>query len=268
MGDRLEIFDSEGNAGLRFIKQEPLPGLPIDLEGTGWLLPLEGDTEGNVRAPTIVFLNDRMVVGVTPCRSYFATYTMFRGSLRFPRKGMLGPDESCTEESKSLERRYSDFLRWEWEYSVYEDAVSSHLEIRTRIGDTLTFEAFSPTVGDIDEAEWVLMTFGEFLPPDNYRKKTPVIQGTEVTISFDVDGISGKSGCNSYEGLATIRGGSISMDIQSFVHTDNACQGPDGLMEQEESYLDLLPRLTRYRMYGDYLLMQPDNDMFLLFQAR
>ena len=40
------------------------------------------------------------------------------------------------------------------------------------------------------------------------------------------------------------------MDVQSFVRTDKGCQGPDGLMEQEERYLDLLPRLTRYRMYG------------------
>ena len=146
--------------------------------------------------------------------------------------------------------------------------MSSHLGVRTRIGDTLTFESLSPTVGDIAEAEWTLMTLAEFLPPDNYRKKTPVIQETEVTFSFDGDGISGKSGCNSYEGLATIKGGSITMNVQSFVHTDNACEGPDDLMEQEESYLDLLPRLTRYRMYGDYLLMQPDNDIFLLFRAK
>ena len=79
---------------------------------------------------------------------------------------------------------------------------------------------------------------------------------------FGGDGISGKSGCNSYAGLATIKSGSITMDVQSFVHTDNACRGPDGLMEQEESYLDLLPRLTRYHVYG------ADNDMFLLFRDK
>ena len=53
VGDRLEIFDSEGASRLMFIKQEPLPGRPIGLEGTAWLLPMEGDTDGDVRGPTI-----------------------------------------------------------------------------------------------------------------------------------------------------------------------------------------------------------------------
>ena len=38
-------------------------------------------------------------------------------------------------------------------------------------------------------------------------------------------------------------------------------------MEQEEQYLDLLPRLTRYGIYGRGLFMQTDDDVFLLFQA-
>ena len=268
VGDRLKIFDSEDATRLIFVRQEPLPGRPIDLVGTAWLLPMEADTESDVRGPTMVFLNDRLVAGMTPCSAYFATYMKSEDSVRFPRKGILGSHESCSDESKKLERQYLSALSWEWEYSVYEEEDSSHLGIRTRIGDILTLESLPPTVGDIAEAEWTLMTLGEFLPPDNYRKNTPVVQGTEVTISFDGDGISGTSGCNSYEGLVSIEGTSITMDVKSLVHTEKACQGPDGLMEQEERYFDLLPRLTRYGMYGDFLLLQADDDMFLLFQAK
>ena len=57
-----------------------------------------------------------------------------------------------------------------------------------------------------------------------------------MTISFDKDGISGASGCNSYSGLARD--------------------------------LDLLPCLIRYGMYGDSLSMQTNDDVFLLFQAK
>ena len=62
------------------------------------------------------------------------------------------------------------------------------------------------------------------------------------------------------------KSGSITIDVQSFSHTEKACEGLDGLMEQEERYLDLLPRMTRYGTYGDGLFMQSD-DVFLLFQA-
>ena len=38
-------------------------------------------------------------------------------------------------------------------------------------------------------------------------------------------------------------------------------------MEQEERYLDVLPRVTRYGVYGDYLVLQTNDDVFLLFRA-
>ena len=39
-------------------------------------------------------------------------------------------------------------------------------------------------------------------------------------------------------------------------------------MEQEERFLDLLPRLERYGTYGNGLFMQTDNHVILLFEAR
>ena len=39
-------------------------------------------------------------------------------------------------------------------------------------------------------------------------------------------------------------------------------------MEQEERFLDLLPRLERYGTYGDGLFLQTDNHVFLLFEAK
>ena len=88
-----------------------------------------------------------------------------------------------------------------------------------------------------------------------------------MTISFDKDGISGTSGCNSYTGQATVEDGAITIDVSTFSHTEKACEGPDGLMEQEERFLDLLPRVQRYGTYGDGLFLQTDEDVFLLFQA-
>ena len=86
-------------------------------------------------------------------------------------------------------------------------------------------------------------------------------------MSFDKDGISGSSGCNSYTGLGSVEYEAATIDVQTLSHTELFCEGPDGLMEQEERFLDLLPRLERYGTYGDGLFMQTDGDVFLLFQA-
>ena len=271
VGDRLEIFDRGGAARLVFVREAPLSGRPIDLGGTAWRLLMEGATGGDLRAPTLAFLDDRLVTGVTACRAYLATYSKSEGSVHFPSQSMLPSPQSCPEQSRRLEGDYGDFLSWAKEYSVNEEGGSSRLRIRSARGRTLTFEPLRPTVEDIADSEWTLVAFIELrqLEPRMWNPRaTSVIQGTEVTISFDKDGISGASGCNSYEGLAMVKDdGSITNDVQSFFHTEKGCDGPDGLMEQEERYLDLLPRLTRYGMYGDGLFTRTDDDEFLLFQA-
>ena len=272
VGDRLEIFGLGGEARLVFVREAPLPGRPIDLGGTAWRLLTEGDRDGDLRAATLAFLDDRLATGVTACRAYLATYSKSEGSVRFPSKSMLRTPQSCPEQSQRLEGEYGDFLTWAREYSVNEAGGSSRLRIRSARGRTLTFEPLRPIVEDIADSEWTLVAFIELRQLElgmwNPRS-TSVIQGTEVTISFDKAGISGASGCNSYEGLAMVEDdGSITNDVQSFSHTEKVCDGPDGLMEQEERYLDLLPRLTRYGMYGDGLFMRTDDDEFLLFQAK
>ena len=267
-GDRLEIFDSEGATRLVFVSQAPLSGHPTDLEGTSWRLLMEGDAEGAERAATLAFLNDRLVTGVTPCRAYLATYTTSEGSVHFPSTSMLRHDQSCSEESRRLEGEYTDFLTWAREYSVGQEGGSSRLRMWSIRGKTLIFEPLLPEVEDIAGAEWTLRTFVELRQGGGVPRRSSVIEGTEVTISFDKDGISGTSGCNSYTGQATVGDGAITIDVSTFSHTEKACEGPDGLMEQEERYLELVPRLTRYGIYGNRLFMQTDGDEFLLFQAK
>ena len=268
-GERLEILDGEDEVRLVFIRQAPLLGSPIDLEGTAWRLLQEADTDGDVRAPTMVFLDDRLLTGVTACRPYAAFYGTSDGNIRFPAISMLRRDESsCPDESRSLQYDYTDFLTWAREYSVDEEGGSSLLRIWSIRGKTLTFEPLPRIVEDIADSEWTLWKFIEIRQDVGVPQHSSVIDGTEVTILFDEDGISGMLGCNSYAALATVKDGSITIDAQSLDHTEKNCGGVEGLVEQEERYLDLLPRLIRYGMYGDSLFMQTGDDVFLLFQAR
>ncbi len=67
-----------------------------------------------------------------------------------------------------------------------------------------------------------------------------------MTVSFDKDGISGEAGCNSYSAQANVEDQSITIEVQSLFHTEKACEGPDGLMEQEERCLDLTSQLVGF----------------------
>lgn len=266
-GERLEILDAGGEANLVFVRQAPLPGEPVDLQGTGWRLRGHGDAG----AATMNFLDDRLVTGVTACRAFLSTYRGTGGSVRFPSTSMLEPTHSCPEEARRLEGEFTDFLTWATEYAVSGEEGSRILRMRSSRGRTLTFEPLPPTIRDIADTEWTLVAFVELRDEGSgtwNARTSRVIQGTDVTISFGEDGLSGSAGCNSYSGRATAEGGVITIDARSLSHTERYCGEPDGLMDQEERFLDLVPRMVRYGTYGDGLFLHADDDVFLLLSAR
>ncbi len=155
--DRLEVLDSGGATRLVFVKQELLPGHPVELEGTGWRLLIKADAIDGVRAPTLAFLDDRLVTGATACRRYVATYQASEGSLRFPGISMVGSPQSCGKDARILEGEFGDFLTWAREYSVHEEGGSIRLRILSLKGKTLTFEPLPQTVEGIADTKWALV---------------------------------------------------------------------------------------------------------------
>ena len=261
-GDRLEILDSGGAGRLVFVRQAPLSGDPIGLQGTGWRLL----DQGEARAATMSFLDYGLVIGVTACRRpYVAAYRGSEGSVRLPSRLMLRYTQLCTGDARRMEGEFTSLFTWAREYAVSEEGGSRLLRIRSLTGKTVTFEPLSPPVKDIADTEWTQLAFVE-VRIQGFPRTTRVVQGTDVTISFKEDGFSGSSGCNSYTGEAIFEDGAVT--IQTLTHTDKVCESLDGLMEQEERFLDLLARLKRYGTYGNGLFLQTDNRVFLLFEAR
>ena len=272
--DRMEVFDSAGATRLVFLRQQPLPGHPVELVGTEWRLLPEGDGE-DMGAVTLAFLNDRLVAGTTACRDYVAAYRRLQGKLDFASSSRIGSRQLCSEDSRGSEAAFIHTLSPTEEYSVVDKDGTRRLIVRTSVGKLLVFEPLPPAAEEIADAEWSLRAFVPLYfvhqHPDgsdvwDLRDVADVFPGTAVTISFDEDGMGGSSGCNSYAGPVRLEDGSITVD--SLIHTEKLCAFLAGLMEQEERYLDLLPRLTQYGTYGDGLFMQTDDDVFLLFQAK
>lgn len=75
---------------------------------------------------------------------------------------------------------------------------------------------------------------------------------TEITLVLADDGsVIGSGGCNVYRATYAVSGGSI--EIAAPFSTRKACLQPDGVMEQEAAYLEVLPRARSYRLDGDTL---------------
>jgi heat shock protein HslJ len=99
---------------------------------------------------------------------------------------------------------------------------------------------------DMEGSEWILSSINGQAP----------VQGTFITLQFK-DGIAGgTSGCNSYGGQYSIEGNRLT--ISEIASTLMACVEPEGVMEQEQAYLQALTELTGtpgapVRISGDQL---------------
>ncbi|MCY4474054.1 MAG: META domain-containing protein [Chloroflexi bacterium] len=271
-GERLEIIDNVGDVRLVFVKHVPLEGSVVDLSETAWRL-VEDDVHapGGSKAATMAFLDDRLVIGNTACRPYLATYNRSDGRVHFPSQSMLERSiwQSCSDKGRRLEGEFTDFMG-STEYAVQEAPGLMRLRMRNSEGITLTFEPLPQIVDDVADADWVLLAITELRQLEVgmwHNRIQKAVTGADLTISFHADGISGSTGCNSYEAEARISEGSVKLDSETFFYTELGCQDLEGVMEQEERYLDVLPNVTRYGVYGDHLVLQTNDDVFLLFRT-
>ena len=91
------------------------------------------------------------------------------------------------------------------------------------------------------------------------------IAGTKLTATFGDDAtISGSSGCNTYTAAYTTEKGAI--EISDVAGTKKTCPDPAGVMEQESSYLALLPQAAAFRVDGPVLeLIDVDRQRLVAF---
>jgi heat shock protein HslJ len=68
----------------------------------------------------------------------------------------------------------------------------------------------------------------------------PVLEGTRVLLEFSPaeGGIAGSGGCNHYFGNFVLKGKDLT--ISALGMTEMYCMDPEGVMEQEKTYLDAL----------------------------
>jgi len=97
-----------------------------------------------------------------------------------------------------------------------------------------------PTSDPLKGTSWRLVLLGGSAP----------IPGTQITATFE-DGQLHGSACNSYGGSYQVSGDKLT--VEALFMTEMACMEPQGIMEQEQQYLEMLGMASSFRISGQEL---------------
>jgi heat shock protein HslJ len=101
-----------------------------------------------------------------------------------------------------------------------------------------------------------------------------LIEGTSITLEFTETYLGGQMECNGYGGTPDSgsylakNNGAFELSLP-FAVTVQLCTEPEGIMEQEEAYIEALMNATNFRMVGNRLeIDNDDGEIILIFQAK
>ena len=109
---------------------------------------------------------------------------------------------------------------------------------------------------NLNDSAWVLTAI------DN---DTEII-GFPPTLEFEGDMVSGNASCNIYSGSYQAQGETISFG--PLVRTEMYCMEPEGVMDQEQTYLEILEAAQRFELVDGILTIYSDSGKTLIFQMR
>ena len=90
----------------------------------------------------------------------------------------------------------------------------------------------------------------------------PIPDG-KTTIRFDAGQVSGLGGCNQYGGEYQINGNTITVD--KLYMTEMACISPEGIMGQEQDFLQILGNAQRFELTDSQLQIYGSDGEALTF---
>ena len=286
---RLEIRDGSEKVRLVMVNKSPLVGVAEDLTGTAWrLVSTDGKTPRGI-PPTLAFWDEAFVGGTAADYGFVAQYDNWRPSFRVRSTAVTGAETSRV--SRIPDQNVRDFLQEigrSGRHAVREEAGIRLLRIRTGRGYPLDFEELMPAVDRISGAEWRLQSFIE-VRREEYRYGGPpcvenVLPGSDIVARFTETTVRGTLSGKEYSrddlSLSVVRPGESSTDGLAGLDPrfndlpDGQCPREDGeeagerdAAGQAARYLELLPQLKRYMIFGDRLVVLTGSHQALLFQA-
>jgi heat shock protein HslJ len=226
--------------------------MSVSLEGTSWVLAeLAGRSAGAGEPPTARFESGQ-VRGSDGCNRYSAPFTA-EGSTIAVSPGMT-TQMACPPEVMARAQAFRDALENARRFRI----VDGRLELLSPDGATLMIMAAQSTsvVGT-----WEVVAF------NNGREAVVgVLEQAPIEMTFDPDGtVAGSAGCNRFTG--TFEGEEGAFRFGPAAATRRFCPG-EGVMEQEQAFLNALATVATARMEGDGLEFRTADDALALMLRR
>lgn len=98
-----------------------------------------------------------------------------------------------------------------------------------------------------------------------YNKNRPM-EGTQPTIRFEDGQVSGNASCNSYGGSYEVQGDKIG--LSALFMTEMFCMEPEGVMDQESTYLEMLGNAVTFELSGGVLTIVAGPQQTLTFEQQ
>ncbi len=228
------------------------------LTGALWVLTALGDIN-QPQAPvtgskfTAQFIRSPLaptgvLTGTTGCNEYAGSYasSLTEIKINLPTSTQ---NATCVPGLVDQEQLYFLALNSATTYQIigntlvipYDDGKQALIYTATQVG----VARFQPLI-NLDGTSWYLWSIND----------QPVVPGSTITAEFTVqaDGFGGKingsAGCNLYQ--AEFGEG---LGVQTSLNSQQVCNSPAGLMDQETNYLQALSRTFGYWLTGDQLIL-------------
>jgi len=123
------------------------------------------------------------------------------------------------------------------------------------------------TVNEVTPSNPLANTFWRLDAIDKGGSLSPLIADTQITAQFGAnDDLNGTAGCNNYTSNYYVTG--QGMTISNVSSSIQMCTGPEGVMDQESLYLQLLPQVGMFKVEGSKLTLSSNSGQVLLVYVR
>ncbi len=102
---------------------------------------------------------------------------------------------------------------------------------------------------------WILTAYNDHQP----------IKDHQPTLKFETDQVSGTTGCNHFGGTFQIDGDTVR--FEGIFSTEMGCMEPEGIMEQERIYLELLRSVEKFELSGESLTFYAELNPILVYKV-
>lgn len=252
--DRLDLLDEIGKIVLSY---RPPVTAQSGLDNTSWtLVDLDGAQVVPNTGITLNFSNGG-VGGNAGCNGYGSPYTV-------PVEGVISMPEIVSTvmgcpEPPGVEEQEMAYLQTLYTVSGYR-LSDNRLELMNEAGTVvLVYQAAGEDQSSIDGTSWDLVTLNG----------SPLIDGTQITISITADGsVSGNGGCNNYGREDVIAEDGI-ISIPDVATTEEDCAEPPGVTDQESVYYGALAGAATYQLNGNTLeFMNEAGETILAYERQ